>query len=403
MDFYQPDTIATLHCLGKVDIEVLEGELAQYSRRRPIALVLPALFSDLESAAMKGIFEELSRVGYVSQIVCTLAQADERQFKKARRMFTDLPHETKVIWNDGKRLQSIYHLLEENGISAGGDGKGRSAWMAYGYVLASGRCSIIALHDCDIVTYSRILLARLCYPTVNPNLDYEFCKGYYARVTDRMHGRVTRIFVIPLIRALKSVFGPKHFLDYLDNFRYPLAGEFSMSADLARINRIPGDWGLEVGVLAEVYRNCATRRICQVDLCENYEHKHQPLSPEDPGTGLMKMAVDIAKTIFRNMAEEGAVFSEANFKTLCASYLKLAREMTKKYSDDSAINGLNFDLHLEGSTIEAFTNALEMASEAYMEDPLGRPMIPNWNRVTSAIPNFFDILMDAVETDLSEA
>ena len=31
---------------------------------------------------------------------------------------------------------------------------------------------MIAVHDCDIVSYSRELLARLCYPTANPNLGY---------------------------------------------------------------------------------------------------------------------------------------------------------------------------------------------------------------------------------------
>lgn len=36
-----------------------------------------------------------------------------------------------------------------------------------------------------------------------------------------------------------------------DSLRYSLAGEFAMAADLAAVNRIPGDWGLEVGTLAE--------------------------------------------------------------------------------------------------------------------------------------------------------
>ena len=122
-------------------------------------------------------------------------------------------------------------------------------------------------------------------PIASPNMDYEFCKGYYARVTDRMHGRVTRLFVTPLIRSLVKLYGSLPLLVYLDSFRYPLAGEFSMIADLARINRIPGDWGLEVETLAEIYRNCSSKRICQVELCETYEHKHQPLSAENPKTG----------------------------------------------------------------------------------------------------------------------
>ncbi len=121
--------------------------------------------------------------------------------------------------------------------------------------MAAARTDVIALHDCDIVSYSREMLARLCYPVVNPNIDVVVCKGFYSRVTDRMHGRVTRLLITPLIRALQKLVGGHDFLAFLDSFRYPLAGEFCMTTDLAWVNRIPWDWGLEVGVLSEVFRN----------------------------------------------------------------------------------------------------------------------------------------------------
>ena len=145
-----------------------------------------------------------------------------------------------------------------------GYGKGRANWIAFGYVLATQKARVVATHDCDILDYQRDLLARLCYPTANPNMSYEFAKGYYSRVSDRMHGRVTRLFMTPIMRAMKSVLGQVPLLEYLDSFRYPLAGECSMTTELVRANRIPADWGLEVGVLAEVYRNCSLKRICQV-------------------------------------------------------------------------------------------------------------------------------------------
>ena len=111
--------------------------------------------------------------------------------------------------------------------------------MAFGYVLARGQSNVIALHDCDILSYNREYLARLCYPIVHPNLAYEFCKGYYSRVTDRLHGRVTRLYVTPLIRSLQQVFGNHALLTFLDSFRYPLAGEFAMVRDLAWIKSNP--------------------------------------------------------------------------------------------------------------------------------------------------------------------
>ncbi|MCS6816174.1 MAG: glycosyl transferase [Blastocatellia bacterium] len=400
-DFHQTGVIATLHRLVPGGLERLERELVTYAEQRPIALVLPALYSEFEGPAMPRIIEELRQVPYLRQIVVTMSQATPEQYARARQMMAGLPQEVIFIWNDGPRLQKLYEKLQENGLPVGADGKGRSCWMAYGYVLASGKSDVIALHDCDILTYTREMLARLCYPVANPNIDFEFCKGYYARVTDRLHGRVTRLFVTPLVRSLLKIFGSLPFLEFLDSFRYPLAGEFAMMADLARINRIPGDWGLEVGVLAEIYRNRAVRRICQVELCETYEHKHQVLSPDDPTRGLMKMAVDIAKTLFRTLSAEGVVFTSGAFRTLRSTYIRTAEDMISRYHADALINGLVFDRHEEEVAVEAFARALHLAAEAFMEDPLGVPLIPNWNRVTAALPEFFDELLEVVREDNS--
>ncbi len=398
-DFYQPGVITTLHRLKKVNLQRMEMELEFYSKHNPIALVLPSLYSELKEKALKTIVSEIQKVKYINQVIITLGKANEKEFDHAKQFFSVLPQQTTLVWNDGERVKSLYTILNKNDISAGEDGKGRSTWMAFGYVLASEKSNVIALHDCDILSYDREFLARLCYPVANPNLGYEFCKGYYARVTNKMHGRVTRLFVTPLLRSLERLLGFLPILVYLDSFRYPLAGEFSMITDLARINRIPWDWGLEVGVLSEVFRNCSLRRICQVDLTENYEHKHQELSSDDPGKGLLKMSVDIAKNLFRNLASEGIDLSESLLKTLKATYLRIAQETITKYHDDASINGLDFDRHEEGTAVETFTKGIELASKAFVEDPLRIPLIPNWSRVTSAIPDFLERLKNAVDDD----
>lgn len=398
-DFYQTGVISTFHRFGNVDLKRMENELTEFNQHRPIALVLPATYSELEAAALPKIIKEIAEVPYIHEIVVTMGRTDQEQFEKAKNFFSVLPQRTRVIWNTGPGIGKLYELLAKNDLPVGDDGKGRSCWTAYGYILSREESKVIALHDCDIVNYCRELLGRLCYPVASPNIDYAFCKGYYARVTDRMHGRVTRLFVTPLLRSLQKLLGYLPFLIYLDSFRYPLAGEFSMIIDLARINRIPADWGIEVETLAEVYRNATWRRICQVELCETYEHKHQPLSAENPKTGLMKMAVDIAKAVFRNLAIEGAVLSESLLNTLVINYLRTAQDTIKRYNDDSAINGLIFDRHQETITVEAFTRAIQIAGKEFLENPLYSPLIPNWNRVTSAIPDFLEQLNTVVEEE----
>ena len=398
-DFFQSGIITTLHQLGQPSLERLESELLGFAKTRPIALVLPALYSEFERPAMPAIVQELTKVKYLNEVVLALDQATEDDFKRVREIMAPIPAEVKIIHNKGKRVSEVYETLRRNGLDAGPQGKGRSAWLSYGYVLARGKSDVIALHDCDILTYNRALLARLCYPIASPTMNYVFCKGYYSRVTDKMNGRVTRLLVTPLVRSLQQLTGAHGFLAFLDSFRYPLAGEFSMSADLARINRIPSDWGLEVGSLAEVFRNYSPHRVCQVDIAATYEHKHQILSAEDAEKGLMKMAVDICKSIFRTLASDGVVFSESLFRSLSVTYLRQAEDTLLKYEADAMINGLEFDRHEEAKAVEAFTRAIAMAAQAFVENPMGTPLIPNWNRVSAAIPDIFEILKLAVDED----
>ncbi|MCC7201438.1 MAG: glycosyl transferase [Nitrospirae bacterium] len=398
-DFYQTDLIITLHRLGSPGLERIESELREFSRQRPIALVLPALVTEFQRDAIKGIIAELKKVRYLSEIILVLGRASDKEFSYVREFMSQLPCEVRIIHNEGKRVKEIYATLERNNVSAGEDGKGRSAWFAYGYILANAQSEVIALHDCDIVTYNREMLARLCYPVANPNIDVVFCKGFYSRITDKMHGRVTRLLMTPLIRAMQKLVGPNPFLLFLDSFRYPLAGEFAMITDMARTNRIPWDWGLEVGVLSEVFRNYSPHRVCQVDIADNYEHKHQILSADDAQKGLMRMSVDICKSMFRFLAAEGIVMSDSFFKSLQVAYIRLAEDTMVKYEADAAINGLIFDRHAEAGAAEAFANAIRIASEAYSENPMAAPLIPNWNRVTSAIPGILDMLKKAVDED----
>jgi glucosyl-3-phosphoglycerate synthase len=398
-DFYQTGVVPTLHRLGKDNLEEIESRLTRYAQDRPIALVLPSLYSELAGTALSRIVEELKKVHYIKEIVVTLGPASESEFQNARRFFSVLPQKVCVIWNNGKRMRRLYRAIEAEDLPTGLEGKGRSVWMAYGYVLARREFNAIALHDCDILTYSRDMLARLCYPVTNPSLDYDFCKGFYTRVTDKMHGRVTRLLVTPLIRALVKIIGFHPLLVFFDSFRYILAGEFSMDVNLARINKIPGDWGLEVGTLAEVYKNTSINRVCQVDIAENYEHKHQELSPEDASKGLNKMCVDICKSIFRTLASEGIVFSDGFFKTLFATYARTAQDHLKRYEDDASINGLRFDRHEESLSVETFTKGIKTAAEVIMKDPLGVPLISSWDRVTAALPDILDRIREAVEED----
>lgn len=399
-DFYQNGIITNFHNLSKRPVEELEKELMSFSRQRPMSLVLPSLYSELEGPALDNIINELTQVPYLSEIVVGLDRANQEQFEHAREFFGRLPQHHRILWNDGPRLKAIDKMLSEEGLSPSEMGKGRNVWYCYGYVLASGRAEAVALHDCDILTYQREMLARLIYPVANPNFNYEFCKGYYARTTEtELNGRVSRLLVTPLLRALKKIFGSVEYLDYLDSYRYPLAGEFSMRADVFNDIRIPSDWGLEIGVLSEVKRNYSTNRLCQVDIADRYDHKHQPMSFDNPDAGLSKMCMDISKAIFRKLATNGIVFNQETFRTIKATYLRIALDFIETYYNDAIMNGLHVDRHSEEQAVELFTQNIMLAGEHFLNNPMETPFIPSWNRVISAIPDILERLYEAVEED----
>ena len=399
-DFYQNGIITNFHNLSKRPVEELEKELMSFSRQRPMSLVLPSLYSELEGPALDNIITELVQVPYLNEIVIGLDRANEEQFSHAKEFFSRLPQHHRILWNDGPKLKAIDKQLQQEGLAPTEMGKGRNVWYCYGYTLASGRAEAVALHDCDIVTYHREMLARLIYPVANPNFNYEFCKGYYARTTEtELNGRVSRLLVTPLLRALKKIYGPVEYLEYLDSYRYPLAGEFSMRADVFNDIRIPSDWGLEIGVLSEVKRNYSTNRLCQVDIADRYDHKHQPMSFDNPDAGLSKMCMDISKAVFRKLATNGIVFNMETFRSIKATYYRIALDFIETYFNDAIMNGLHVDRHSEEQAVELFAKNIMLAGEHFLNNPMEKPFIPSWNRVISAIPDILERLYEAVEED----
>jgi len=402
-DFYQNGTVTTLHNLAQREPENMAAELLAFSKKRSLGLILPSLFSELEGKALPDIIHKIKQVKYLSEIVIGLDRADLAQYQHALSFFSQLPQHHRVLWNDGPRLQAIDAKLQALGLAPKELGKGRNVWYCMGYILSSGKAESIALHDCDILTYETELLDRLLYPVANPLFNYEFAKGFYARVADgKINGRVSRLLVTPLIKALKKTVGHCDYLEYMDSFLYPLAGEFSFRRDVLNDIRIPSDWGLEIGVLSEMYRNYSPNRLCQVDIAATYDHKHQDLSLDNTAGGLSKMSIDISKAFIRKLATQGETFSAEKFRTLKATYYRIALDYVETYRNDAMMNGLELDIHNEEKAVEMFAQNILTAGNTFLENPMETPFIPSWNRVVSAIPDILSQLKTAVELDNAE-
>ena len=406
--FYQNGIVANLHDFSygsssENNYKKLENELVQFSKDNPMELILPSLFSEINGSALPNIVNEINKTKFLNHVVVGLDKSNSQESKTAFKFFDQLKIPFSILWNDGPRLMELDEELKEKGLAPREFGKGRNVWYCIGMTLARGEAESVALHDCDILTYEKSLLAKLFYPVANPFFNFQFCKGYYPRVADgKMNGRVSRLLVFPLLLAMEKTIGKSEYLDFMKSFRYPLAGEFSFRKNLLPELRIPSDWGLEIGVLSEMQRNHSSNRICQVDLAQKYDHKHQDLSENDDNSGLSRMSIDITKALIRKLATQGNIFSLETFRSIKATYYRTALDMIDIYRSDAKMNGLSFDSHTEEKTVELFALNIMKAGETFFENPMETPFIPTWNRVVSAIPDFLDRFKSSVELDNAE-
>ena len=392
-DFSQAGVVPTLHDLSHRSVGDLERELRAWASSRPVALVIPCLASEIGSEALNTIIAELASADWLARVVVGLDQADEADLVNARHLLASLPQRSDVVWNSGEAILRVEEHLRSRGLAPRSRGKGRNVWYCLGAVLAEGTEQVIAMHDADIAGYSRELAARLVYPVAHPGFGYCFAKGYYHRVTEgRFGGRVTRLLVAPLVRALRAEAGDHGYLRYLEAFRYPLAGETAMEWWVAAELRIPGHWGMDIGILSDVYAQCEPSAICQVSVADAYDHKHQDLSADDPTAGLRRMSVDVAATIIRRLGTE----SLDGASGLCDAYLAAARDLIRHYDNDAEINGYVVDAAAEEATAEVFARSIADAVEACRTRPGEDVLNPSWTEVLGRAPEVAPMLLDAL-------
>jgi glucosyl-3-phosphoglycerate synthase len=328
---YVQERIATLHDLTDA---VPDAPLDQ------TAVVVPMTHRDCASLAAEHVFSTLADVAPATVIVPLRAPPD--RIDSARAWLADLDVETELLWCNGPDVEA---LLSAHDLHAR-TGKGSDVWLALGR--AAERASYVVVHDADATTYSPAHVARLCAPLTG---EFSFTKGYYARVeNDRLYGRLFRLFYAPLVRVLDDAHDAP-ITEYLGAFRYALAGEFGMTADLARRVRAQRSWGLEVGTLGEAFQEASPAETAQVDLGV---HQHDHRSVSGP-TGLAEMCQEVADALC--IAVEDAGVTPA-YETLADRYQQAAEMLLDGYAADASFNGLHYDRAEEREQVRTYAEAI---------------------------------------------
>jgi len=380
MDFQQ-GLITTIHEYGIT--KDLLTELNKKLKNRPTAILIPCLYEEFERPALKDIRSVLANLNGLNELVIALSAKSSAQVKEARKFFDNMPFPVHLQWTNAPSVIELLKSQERNGLELlGTPGKGWAVWQGIG--VATRKSEVVALFDADIRTFSSLYPSKMILPLLDDSYGISYVKAFYSRLsleTNELQGRATRLFVGPLLASLEQLVGKGPFLQYLQAFRYPLAGEFAFTKDLAMNLRIPCDWGLEIGLLSEVYRNVRTSKIAQVDL-GLFDHKHKTIGKSSK-EGLQRMATEILSSVLRGLMEHQAeTLTNTKLSTLEVLYKRVGEDRVKQFGLDSAINNIPYDRHEEELSVQKFAKLLRPATESFLKSPATQ-QLPSWSRVLS--------------------
>lgn len=308
-------------------------------------VVVPVTERELGSAAAERVLSRLGRVDPARAYVAL--RASPESVDEVVGWLADVAPDAAVLWCTAPELEA--HLAEAG--LGGRPGKGRDVWLALG--VAAAAHEYVAVHDADATTYSVAHVPKLLFPLAN---GYDFSKGYYARVENgRLYGRLFRLFVHPVLRALDEATDDP-LVDYLLSFRYALAGEFAATSAVARSLRVQPGWGLEVGTLGDAFAAAGFDGTAQVDL-GTHEHDHRSVGGPD---GLGDMCAEVAGALFRALEDRNVAL---DFEALATRYREVAASTVERYAADAAFNDLSYDRAGELAQVETYAPAIRPPGE----------------------------------------
>ena len=172
-------------------------------------------------------------------------------------------------------------------------GKGDNLWRA----LTAVRGDLVCFVDADSADFGPHFVCGLLGPLVcQPEVEY--VKAFYRRpwrdregVRPTGGGRVTHLAARPLLGR---------FYPDLLAFDQPLAGEMAARRTLFEEVPFATGYGLEIGLLIDIYQRVGMRAMCQVDL-DSRQNRHRPLEELGP------MADAVLESLTARLVDEGRV------------------------------------------------------------------------------------------------
>ena len=242
-------------------------------RREPVTVLVPARN---EAATIAPIVRDLVALrddGLIDQVLVAEHDSTDATAETAARLGAEVVRTSTVFPELGPVV-----------------GKGDNLWRG----LTAVRGDIVCFVDADSADFGPHFVHRLVEPLGEAGVEY--VKGSYRRpwrdgeeVRPTGGGRVTTLLARPLLRR---------FYPELAFLRQPLAGEMAARRSLFESVPFAIGYGLEIGLLIDIYRRVGASAIRQVDL-HTRQNRHRPLEELAP------MSDAILESVAARLGEEG--------------------------------------------------------------------------------------------------
>lgn len=234
-------------------------------RRRSVSVCVPARECAGTVGDIVDVLARLRAEGVIDEVVVVDAASADGTAAVAEQAGARVLQEAELLSTYGPVL-----------------GKGDAIWRA----LPALEGELVCLVDADTEGFSARFVTGLLGPLVcEPEAsEVSFVKGFYRRPlgeSDDGGGRVNNLTARPAL----ALFYPE-----LAGVRQPLAGEVAAHRGLLEALPFATGYGLEIGMLIDVWSKVGLAGMAQVDLDE-HRHSHQPL------TALGPMAFTVLATI----------------------------------------------------------------------------------------------------------
>ncbi len=199
---------------------------------------------------------------------------EEKTIRQVVAIAAQHPQVSEVIVVDDQSVdQTVPEALAAGAKVITSAEKGKGISMKDG--IAAARNKVIAFLDADITTYPRNVIHLLTAPILREEAD--FVKSCFSRQA----GRVTELVAKPLLRLIYPFF---------PDFKQPLSGMIAGKKDYFEKCEFEKDYGVDIGVLIDMYRFGARILEVSIGAIENRMHPLEKLG---------KMSMEVARTILK--------------------------------------------------------------------------------------------------------